>query len=103
MYVTKLHDIITEEGKKDHFRHPKNLQHVCVCVCVCVCARAAALAMFTCFQTRLDVKGRHVGTATCSADGIYRKYVPNTSDPVCYTSGNKFKNHPVYVQKKSAV
>jgi hypothetical protein len=56
--VTKLHDINTEGGKKDHCCHPKN-SSACVCVCVCVCA--AALAMFTWFQTCLDVKGGHVG------------------------------------------
>ena len=97
VYVTKLHDINTEGGKKDHCCHLKN-SSACVCVCVC----AAALAVSTWFQTCLDVKGGHVGTAMCLADDICRKYVSNTSGPVCHTSGNQFKHHPVY-GKKSAV
>jgi hypothetical protein len=35
VYVTKLHCINTEGGKKDHCCHPKN-SSACVCVCVCV-------------------------------------------------------------------
>jgi hypothetical protein len=35
VYVTKLHDINTEGGKKDHCCHPRN-SSACVCVCVCV-------------------------------------------------------------------